>query len=89
MFNLKKAKAEIIIFFHIAKTNFLLSKPYLLLTTIYDITIKFVETYSTRIYNYLSPDGRLLQVSHATLLNYINKNKSFKGKYIKRKNTLS
>jgi group I intron endonuclease len=80
LFNLKKAKVGAT-FSPLAKTNQLLATSHV-------ITIKIVETNSTKEYSSIRAAARELQVSHATLLNYTDKNKLFKGKYIiKRKNT--
>ena len=66
-----------------------LAKTNQLLATSHVITIKNVETDSTNEYTSIRAAAREFKVSHATLLNYIDKDKLFKGKYIiKRKNTL-
>ena len=62
-----------------------LAKANQLLSTSYTVTLKNIETNDTK--NYSSIRTRKLKVNHATLLNYINKDKLFKGKYmIKRVN---
>ena len=72
--NLIKAKVGAVLS-PLAKTNQLLS-------TSYTITLKNVETNYTREYSSIRAAAREFKVSHATLLNYIKKDKLFKGKYM-------
>lgn len=57
----------------LAKANQLLSKSHI---------IKDVETNTTKQYSSIRSAARELEVNHATLLNYLDKDKLFKGKYI-------
>jgi len=59
----------------LAKANQLLSKSHI-------IIIKDVETNTTKQYSSIRSAARELEVNHATLLNYLDKDKLFKGKYI-------
>ena len=72
--NLIKAKVGAVLS-PLAKTNQLLSTSYI-------ITLKNVETNYTIEYSSTRTAARKFKVSHVTLLNYINKDKLFKGKYM-------
>lgn len=74
LYNLKKAKIGAVLS-PLAKTNQLLSTSHIL-------TFKNFETNDTKKYSSIRTAARELKVNHATLLNYINKGKLFKGKYI-------
>ena len=76
---LRKARVGVVLS-PLAKTNQLLSTSYI-------VTLKNIETNYTKKYSSIRTAARKLKVNHATLLNYINKDKLFKGKYmIKRVN---
>lgn len=77
MSNLRKAKVGAVLS-PLVKANQLLSTSHI-------ITIKNVETNHTKEYSSIRAAGREFKVSHATLLNYINKDKLFKGKYMIRR----
>lgn len=72
--NLRKAKVGAVLS-PLAKINQLLSTSYI-------ITLKNVETNYIIEYSSIRSAARKFKVSHATSLNYINKNKLFKGKYM-------
>jgi len=72
--NLRKAK--------VGATLSPLAKANQLLKVSHVITIKHTQTGSTKEYPSIRAAARELQVSHATLLNYIDKDKLFKGKFI-------
>jgi hypothetical protein len=72
--NLRKAKVGAVLS-PLAKTNQLLSTSHV-------ITLKNVETNDTKEYSSIRTAARELKVNHATLLNYINIDKLFKGKYM-------
>lgn len=74
MSNLIKAKVGAVLS-PLAKTNQLLSRSHI-------ITLKIVETNDTKEYSSIRTAAREFKVNHATLLNYINKDKLFKGKYM-------
>ena len=78
MYNLRKARVGAVLS-PLAKTNQLLSTSHM-------VSLKNIETNDTK--KYSSIRTRELKRNHATLLNYINKDKLFKGKYmIKRVNS--
>ena len=74
MYNLKKAKigAELS---PLAKANQSLSTSHI-------VTLKNIETNETKKCSSIRTAARELKVNHVTLLNYINKDKLFKGKYM-------
>lgn len=72
--NLKKAK--------IGATLSPLAKANQLLATSHTITIRDIETNITKEYSSIRSAARELQISHSALLNYIDKNKLYKDKYI-------
>lgn len=74
LYNLRKARVGAVLS-PLAKTNQLLSISHV-------ITLKNIETNNTRKYSSIRTAARELKVNHATLLNYINKDKLFKGKYV-------
>lgn len=78
--NLKKAKLGAVLS-PLAKANQLLSKSHI-------IIIKDVETNTTKQYSSIRSAARELEVNHATLLNYLDKDKLFKGKYILKRKIL-
>ncbi len=79
LYNLRKARVGAVLS-PLAKTNQLLSTSHI-------VTLKNIETNDTKKYSSIRTAARELKVNHATLLNYINKDKLFKGKYmIKRVN---
>ena len=79
MCNLRKARVDAVLF-TLAKTNQLLSTSHI-------VTFKNIETNDTKNYSFIRNFAKELKVNHATLLNYTNKDKLFKGKYmIKRVN---
>jgi hypothetical protein len=53
-----------------------------LLSTSHVITIKDTENNSIKEYNSIRAAARQMKVNHATLLNYIDKDKLFRDKYI-------
>lgn len=73
MSNLKKAKRGAVLS-PLARTNQLLSSSHI-------INLKNVETNDTIEYSSIRSAARELKVNHATLLNYINKDKLFKNIY--------
>ena len=72
--NLRKGKVGAVLS-PLAKTNQLLSTSHI-------ITLKNVETNDTKQYSSIRTAAREFKVNHVTLLNYINKDKLFKGKYM-------
>lgn len=78
--NLKRAKAGTK-FSPLAIANQLLS-------TSYPIIVKDIETSNLFKYNSIRCAAREFKISHATLLNYLDKDKLFKGKYIIKKKYL-
>jgi len=72
LFNLRKAKVGAVLS-PLAKANQLISTSHII--TIYD-----VESKVTKEYRSIRAASRELDVNHATLLNYIDKDKLFKGK---------
>ena len=79
LYNLRKARVDAVLS-SLAKTNQLLSTSYI-------VTLKNIETNDIKKYSFIRTAARELKINHATLLNYINKDKLFKGKYmIKRVN---
>ena len=79
--NLKKSK--------IGVTPSSLAKANQLLSTSHIITVKNIELDDIKQYSSIRAASRELKVNHATLLNYIDKNKLFKDKYIiNRKNKI-
>lgn len=77
LYNLKKAIVGAV-FSPLAKTNQSLSTSHI-------VSLKNIE--NTKKHSSIRTAARELKVNHATLLNYINKDKLFKGKYmIKRVN---
>jgi group I intron endonuclease len=58
-----------------------LAKANQLLATSHIITFRDIETNSTEEYCSIRSAARELQVSHSTLLNYVDKNKLYKHKY--------
>ena len=73
LYNLRKARVGAVL--SLAKTNQLLSISHI-------VTLKNIETNDTKKYSSIRTAARELKINHATLLNYINKDKLFKGKYI-------
>ena len=59
-----------------------LAKANQLLATSHAITIRDIETNITKEYSSIRSAARKLQISHSALLNYIDKNKLYKDKYI-------
>ena len=77
--NLRKARRGAVLS-PLAKTNQLLSTSHI-------FTLNNIETNDTKNYSSIRTAAKELKVNHATLLNYTNKDKLFKGKYmIKRVN---
>ena len=74
MYNLRKAIVGAVLY-PSAKSNQLLSTSHI-------VTLKNIETNDTKSYNSIRTAAKELKVNHATLLNYINKDKLFKGKYM-------
>ena len=74
LLNLRRAR-EGAVLSTLAKSNQLVSRSHVTI-------IENVETNETTKYNYIRVAARQLNASHATLLNYINKDKLFKGKYL-------
>ena len=74
LYNLRKARVGAVLS-SLAKTNQLLSISHI-------VTLKNIETNDTKKYSSIRTAARELKINHATLLNYINKDKFFKGKYI-------
>ena len=78
-YNLIKARVGAVLS-PLAKTNQLLSTSHI-------VTLKNIETNGTKKYSSIHTAALKLKVNHATLLNYINKDNLYKGKYmIKRVN---
>ena len=75
--NLRKSKVSAVLSF-LAKANQLLSTSHI-------IIIKNIVTNDSEQYSSIRSAAKKFEVSHATLLNYIDKNKLFKGKYIIKK----
>ncbi len=75
--NLRKAKVGAVLS-PLAKANQLLSTSHI-------ITIKILETNNTIEYKSIRAAARKFEVNHATLLNYTDKDKLFKGKYLIKK----
>ena len=71
MYNLRKARVGAVLS-PLAKTNQLLSTSHI-------VTLKNIETNDTIKYSSIRTAARELKVNHATLLNYINKDKLFIG----------
>ena len=69
--NLKMARAGATL----ARTNLILARSHV-------ITVKNVETNNAYEYSSIRAAAREFQVSHPTLLNYVDKDKLFKGRYI-------
>lgn len=59
-----------------------LAKANRLLKISHVITIKDIDTDKTKEYNYIRAAARELHVSHSTLLNYMDKDKLFKARFI-------
>jgi len=59
-----------------------LAKANQLLATSHTITIRDIETNITKEYSSIRSAAIVLQISHSALLNYIDKNKLYKNKYI-------
>ena len=76
--NLRKAKAGAVLS-PLAKANQLLSVSHI-------INIENVESKDIKLYSSIRTAARELEVNHVTLLNYINKEKLFKGKYMIKRN---
>ena len=74
MSNLKKAK--------VGATLSPLPKANQLLATSHNIIIKDIETNVIKEYTSIRSAARKLKTSHFTLLNYVDKNKLYKDKYI-------
>ena len=74
LYNLRKARVGAVLS-PLAKTNQLQSTPHV-------VTLKNIETNDTKKYSSIRTAAGELKVNHATLLNYINKVKLFKGKYM-------
>jgi len=72
--NLKKAKIGATLS-SLAKANQLLAKSHV-------ISIKDTETNVVKEYSSIRSAARELPINHSTLLNYVDKNKLYKGKYI-------
>ena len=66
------------VLFSLAKTNQLLSTPQM-------VILKNIEANDTIKYSSIRTAARELKVNHATLRNYINKDKLFKCKYMIKK----
>lgn len=77
LYNLIKARVGAVLS-PLAKTNQLLSTSHV-------VNIQNIETNDSIKYSSIRTAARELKVNHATLLNYINKDKLFKGRYIFKK----
>ena len=74
LYNLRKARVGAVLS-PLAKTNQSLSTSHI-------VTLKNIETNETKNCSSIRTATWELKVNHATLLNYINKDKLFKGKYM-------
>lgn len=77
LYNMRKARVGAVLS-PLAKTNQLLSTSHV-------VNIQNIETNDSIKYSSIRTAARELKVNHATLLNYINKDKLFKGRYIFKK----
>lgn len=77
--NLRKARKGAVLS-PLAKVNQLISRSH-------SITVKDMKSDEIKRYSSICAAARQMKVNHATLLNYINKNKLFKDKYLIIKNS--